>query len=85
MRLILLALVVVLTGCGSIGAIQSCKQGDECAAYALVTEGDAKGLLATMAGGASTCKVTVFGDVSAWTVIYKGTKCSAYLNRGTAE
>ena len=84
MRSIILLLSITLTGCGSIGAIQSCKSGSECAAYALVTEGDASGLAATVAGGASTCKVTIFGDVSAWKVSYKGDKCEATLN-GDAE
>lgn len=78
--LALIAMSAVLVGCGSIGALQSCKGGSECASYALVSEGKATGLAATIAGGGSTCKVTVFGDISAWTVSYNGESCSAKLN-----
>ena len=69
-----------LAGCGSYGAIKSCKDGKECAAYALVTEGNASGLASFITGEAATCKVTTFGDVSDWQVIYKGERCEAYLN-----
>lgn len=77
------ALVLVafaLSGCGTYAAISSCKNGSECVAYALVTEGKANGLAATVAGSAGACKVSIFGDVSEWHVVYRGEKCSAELN-----
>ena len=73
-------LALSLAGCGSYGAITSCKNGKECAAYALVTEGNASGLFSHITGEAATCKVTAFGNVSEWQVVYKGERCEAYLN-----
>ena len=70
----------IFIGCGSVQSNVSCLNGNECTSYALVSESEAKGLAATVTGDSAVCKVSVFGDVSAWQVSYKGDKCEAVLN-----
>jgi uncharacterized protein YceK len=79
-KLSVILVALMLSGCGSYGAISSCKSGSECTAYALITEGKVSGIAATVGGQTNTCKVSVFGNVNAWRVMYNGSNCVAELN-----
>jgi len=80
MKILFLLPTLLLTACGTAGSLVQCVKGDSCASYAIITEGTTSGLKASFTGGANSCKVTTFGDISAWSVTYEGTKCTALLN-----
>ena len=74
----LLALALSSTGCSSYSVVRSCPDV-ECVSYVEITEAHASPL-SLLSGEALTCKVTEFGQIGDWVVIYKGEHCEAVLN-----
>ena len=67
-----------LAGCTSYSVVRSCPDKD-CVSYIEITEAKAS-VLNVLTSNAVTCKVTEFGEIGNWVVIYKGEHCEAALN-----
>ena len=78
MKLVLVLATAALAGCTSYSVVRSCPDV-ECVSYIEITEAKAS-VLNILAGNALTCKVTEFGQIGDWVVIYKGEHCEAVLN-----
>ena len=78
MKLLVVLAVVGLAGCSSYSVVRSCPDV-ECVSYVEVTEAKASAM-SMLTGAGTTCKVTEFGQVGNWVVIFKGEHCEAVLN-----